>query len=187
VGICIFANNANNIQTMAMTMPASPPAQMTSTYLEGLVEPGLKFDGFFPFGMIYVTAGTPVLYRQSRGAPDADPLVGFHPEISWQSNFGLGISGGASFAFPPGSNKELTANEKLLERTELNITYMTGFFYVGLALYTNLDFTKVNITPTITYFTGPISVWLSIEMGKINLNYTGDFGICPTAGLTYSF
>jgi hypothetical protein len=187
VGIGIFANNVNNIQTMAMTMPTSPPSQMTSTYLEGLVEPGLRFDGLFPFGMIQATVGIPVLYRQSGGASDADPLAGFHPEISWQSNFGLGISGGVGFAFPPGDNKELTANEKLLERTELNITYMTRSFYVGLALYTNLDFTKVNITPTITYFTGPVSVWFSLEMGKINLNYTGEFGVCPTAGVTYSF
>jgi hypothetical protein len=187
VGIGVFANNVNNIQTMAMTMPTSPPAQMTSTYLEGLVEPGLKFDGFFPFGMIQATVGIPVLYRQSGGAPDADPLAGFHPEISWQSNFGLGISGGVSFGFPPGDNEELTANEKLLERTELNITYMTGPFFVGLSLYTNLDFTKVNITPMITYFTGPVSVWFSLEMGKINLNYTGEFGVCPTAGVTYSF
>ena len=187
VGIGVFANNVNNIQTMTMTMPTSPPSQMTSTYLEGLVEPGLKFDGFFPFGMIQATVGIPVLYRQSGGAPDADPLAGFHPEISWRSNFGLGVSGGVSFGFPPGDNKELTANEKLLERTELNITYMTGPFFVGLSLYTNLDFTKVNITPMITYFTGPVSVWFSLEMGKINLNYTGEFGVCPTAGITYSF
>lgn len=185
VGIGVFANNVNNIQTMAMTV--SPGTQMTSTYLEGLVEPGLKFDGFFPFGMIQATVGIPVLYRQSGGAPDAEPLAGFHPEISWQSTFGLGISGGVSFGFPPGDNKELSANEKLLERTELNITYMTGPFFVGLSLYTNLDFTKVNITPMITYFTGPVSVWFSLEMGKINLNYTGEFGVCPTAGVTYSF
>lgn len=187
VGIGVFANNVNNIQTMAMPTTGMPGMQTTFTYLEGLVEPGLKFDGFFPFGMIQATVGIPVLYRQSGGAPDADPLAGFHPEISWQSNFGLGVSGGVSFAFPPGDNKELTANEKLLERTELNITYMTGPFFVGLALYTNLDFTKFNITPMITYFTGPVSVWFSLEMGKINLNYTGEFGVCPTAGVTYSF
>jgi hypothetical protein len=182
MGIGVFINNINNIETMAM--PAGG-TQMAFTYFEGLTEPGVKFDGMFSFGMIQATVGIPVLYRENRAAPDADPLASLHPEIRWQSNFGLGLYGGVSFAFPPGDNKELIANALPFERTEWKISYMTRSFYVELWLYTTLDFEKVNICPTVTYFTGPFSVWFSLETGKIN--YVSDFGVCPTAGVTYSF
>jgi hypothetical protein len=185
--IGVFINNVNDVKVMVMTMPASTPSQTTMSSFEGLVEPGLKFDGAFPFGMIQAAAGIPILYRSSSRAIDADPLMGFHPEISWQSNFGLGVYGGASFAFPPGSNDELTANETLFERTEWKISYMVSSFYFELALLTALDFSKVNVVPTITWFSGPLALWLNFAIGKININYTGDFGVCPTAGLTYSF
>jgi hypothetical protein len=184
-GIGIFVNNINNIQTMTMPTSGMPGMQTAFTYFEGLAEPGVKFDGAFSFGMIQATVGIPVLYRENRAAPDTDPIASLHPEISWQSNFGLGLYGGASFAFPPGDNKELMANSFPFERTEWKISYITRSFYVELWLYTTLDFKKVNICPTVTYFTGPFSVWFSLEMGKIN--YVSDFGVCPTAGVTYSF
>jgi hypothetical protein len=185
VGIGIFVNNLNNIQEMTMPTPGMPGMQTAFTYFEGLAKPGVKLDGAFSFGMIQATVGIPILYRENRAAPDTDPVASFHPEISWQSNFGLGLYGGASFAFPPGDNKELMANSLPFERTEWKISYMTRSFYVELWLYTTLDFEKVNICPTVTYFTGPLSVWFSLEMGKIN--YVSDFGVCPTAGVTYSF
>jgi hypothetical protein len=182
MGIGVFINNVNNIQTMAMPTPGM---QTAFTYFEGLAEPGVKFDRMFSFGMIQATVGIPVLYRENRAAPDTDTIASLHPEISWQSNFGLGLYGGVSFTFPPGDNKELIANSFPFERTEWKISYMTRSFYVELWLYTTLDFNKVNICPTVTYFTGPFSVWFSLEMGKIN--YVSDFGVCPTAGVTYSF
>jgi hypothetical protein len=182
MGIGVFASNINNIQTMAMP---GPQTQMIFTYFEGLAEPSLQFDGAFSFGSIQATAGIPILYQQSMGAPNADTIAALHPEIRWQSNFGLGLYGGISFAVSPDTNKELSANEMPFERTEWKITYMTRSFYGELYLYTTLDFEKVNICPTITYFSGPFSVWFSLDMGKIN--YLTDFGVNPTAGVTYSF
>jgi hypothetical protein len=181
-GIGVFASNINNISTMAMS---SDQGQTQYTYLEGLAEGGLTFDGAFSFGYLQVNAGIPVLYQQSRGAPDADPITGLHPEISWQSSFGLGLYGGVNLAFPPDSRKDLSTNEMPFERTEWKISYMTGPFYAELYLYTTLDFEKMNLCPTVTYFTGPFSVWFSLDMGKIN--YLTNFGIQPTAGVTYSF
>jgi hypothetical protein len=183
-GIGVFVNNLNNIQTMAMPTPGMPGMQTAFSYFEGLTEPGVTFDGAFSFGMIQATVGIPVVYRQNGAAPDTAPLASLHPEIQWQSNFGLGLYGGVSFAFPPGDNKELITNELPFERTQWKISYMTRSFYVELHLYSTLDFKKVNVCPTVTYFTGPLSVWFSLEMGKINYK---DFGVCPTAGLTYSF
>jgi hypothetical protein len=182
-GIGVFVNNINNIYVMAMP-GMSPGTQMSFNYFEGLAEPGIKFDGAFPFGMIQASVGIPVVYRQQGGAPDTDTLASLHPEISWQSNFGLGLYGGVSFAFPPGDHKELITDAIPFERTEWKISYMTRSFYAELWLYTTLDFEKVNICPTVTYFTGSFSVWFSLEMGKINYK---DFGVCPTAGVTYSF
>jgi hypothetical protein len=182
MGTGVFVNNVNNISAMAMT---TGETQTNYTYFEGLAESGLIWDGTFSFGRLQADAGIPVLYQQSRGTPDAEPIAGLHPEIRWQSNFGLGLYGGLSFAFPPGSNKELSTNEMPFERTEWKISYMTGSFYVELYLYTTLDFKKVNICPTITYFTGPFSVWASFDIGKIN--YQTDFGVQPVAGITYSF
>jgi hypothetical protein len=129
--------------------------------------------------------GVPVLYRQAWEAPVVDPVAALHPEISWQSNFGLGLYGGVSFAFSPGSHKDLMTNSLPFERTEWKIFYMTKSFYVELYLYTTIDFEKVNISPTITYFSGPFSVWFNLDMGKIK--YQTDFGVNPTAGITYSF
>jgi hypothetical protein len=184
VGIGVFVNNLNNISVMAMP-GMSPGTQMVFNYFEGLAEPGVKFDGAFSFGMIQASLGIPVVYRQQGAAPDTDPLASLHSEISWQSNFGLGLYGGVSFAFPPGDNKELIVNSLPFERTEWKISYMTRSFYLELWLYTTLDFKKANICPTVTYFTGPFSVWFSLEIGKIN--YVSDLGVCPTAGVTYSF
>jgi hypothetical protein len=184
-GIGVFVNNLNNIKTLAMPTSGTPGMQTAFAYFEGLAEPGVTVDGMFPFGMIQATVGIPVLYRESMVPPDTYPIASLHPEIRWQSNFGLGLYGAASFAFPPGDNKELMANSMPFERTEWKISYMTQSFYVDIWLYTTLDFKKVNICPTVTYFTGPFSVWFSLEMGKIN--YVSDFGVCPTAGVTYSF
>jgi hypothetical protein len=181
-GIGVFVNNINNMYFMAM--PSTPGMQMSYSYFEGLAEPGVKFDGVFPFGMIQASLGIPVVYRQQGAAPNTDPIASLHPEISWQSNFGFGLYGGVSFAFPPGDHKELVTDALPFERTELKISYMTRSFYAELWLYTTLDFKKANICPTVTYFTGPFSVWFSLEMGKINYK---DFGVCPTAGVTYSF
>jgi hypothetical protein len=181
-GISVFVNNVNTISAMAMT---SGQDQTNYAYFEGLAEPGLTFDGAFSFGRIRADAGIPILYQQSMGAPNMDPIAGLHPEISWQSNFGLGLYGGASFAFPPGSEKELSANEMPFEKIEWKVTYMTQSFYAELYVYTTIDFEKINISPTITYFSGPFSVWFNLDMGKIN--YTNDFGVNPTAGITYSF
>jgi hypothetical protein len=185
MGIGVFINNINNIQTMTMPTPGMPGMQTAYTYFEGLTEPGVTFDGMFSFGMIQATVGIPVVYRQSGAAPDTDPLASLHPEIRWQSNFGLGLYGGVNFAFPPGDNKELKVNELLFERTEWKISYMTRSFYVELRLYTALDFKMATICPTVTYFTGPFSVWFSLDMGKM-VDYA-DFGVCPTAGVAYSF
>jgi hypothetical protein len=182
-GIGVFVNNLNNIYVMSM--PGSTGTQMVFNYFDGLTEPGIKFDGSFSFGMIQASLGVPVVYRQQGAAPDTEPLASLHPEISWQSNFGLGLYAGASFAFPPGDNKDLIVNSMPFERTEWKISYITRSFYVDVWLYTTLDFKKVNICPTVTYFTGPFSVWFSLEIGKIN--YVSDLGVCPTAGVTYSF
>jgi hypothetical protein len=183
-GIGVFVNNLNNIQTMAMPTPSVPGMQTAFSYFEGLAEPGVQFDGAFSFGMIQAAVGIPVVYRQRGAAPDTDPIASLHPEISWQSNFGLGLYGGASFALSSEDNKELITDSLPFERTEWKIKFMTRSFYVELWLYTTLDFKKVNICPTVTYFTGPLSLWFSLEMGKINY---ADFGVCPTAGVTYSF
>ena len=99
--------------------------------------------------------------------PDVDPVVGLHPEISWQSGFGLEVSAGVSFAFPPASNKTLFSNEKPFERTELKISFMTGSIYAELYFYSTIDFEKISICPTITYFSGPFSVWLSLDIGTV--------------------
>jgi hypothetical protein len=177
-GIGIFANNTNIIYV-------APEGPQNTSAIDGSVEPALKFDGAFSFGSIQAGLGIPVVYRQLWQAPDVEPVAGIHPEISWQSNIGLGIYGGVNFAFPPGSDKELVALDMPFERTEWKISYMTKMFYIELYIYTTIDFKKVNISPTITYFSGPLSVWFNLDMGKIN--YQSDFGICPTAWVTYSF
>jgi hypothetical protein len=176
-GIAVFVNNINNIYVA----PQAPPGMSA---IEGIAEPGLTFDSRFSFGTIQASLGIPLVYRQGWQAPDVEPVPGIHPEISWQSNFGMGLYGGFSLAFPPGSNKDLSSNELPFERTEWKVSYMMRSFYVELYLYTTLDFKKVNICPTITYFTGPFSVWFNLDMGKIN--NVSDFGVRPTAGVTYS-
>jgi hypothetical protein len=177
-GIGLFINNVNNIYI-------APQAPSGTSAVEGVGEPGLKFDGAFSFGGLQVTLGIPVVYRQSWQAPDIEPVVGLRPKISWQSNIGLGLYGAFSFTFPPASNKELMSNEMPFERTEWKVSYMTGPFYMELYVYTTLDFKKVNISPTVTYFSGPFSLWLNLDMGQIG--YQSDFAICPTTGVTYSF
>lgn len=119
MGIGFFVNNLNNLN--------SPQATQGTSSIDGSAESGLNLDGIFPFGHLQAGLGVPVLYRQYGEAPDIDPIVALHPEISWQSNFGLGFYGGISFAFPPGSNKELMTNSLPFERTEWKITYISCY------------------------------------------------------------
>ena len=175
-GLAVFVKNINEI-TGAPDMPPGLSA------VSGMAEPGVKIDGGFSWGGLQIHAGIPVIYRQSMQPPDVEPAAGFHTELIWQSNFGLGLSAGANIAFPPASQKTLFANEKPFERTEFRISFMAGSMYADIYFYSTIDFEKISICPTLTYFSGPFSVWFSLDFGTV---YYQDFAICPTAGVTYS-